>query len=258
MWRKKTDKRITAAGIAIAAAIIAYGAWKDLHPLLQPQVKAASFTSYKMLHDVKDPAALAKDQTSSFIFPIGEIKGDDGVFVPSSLKPVSLPQQETVLLLTLDKVPSHFSPVYDSLREPVKAWSRSGSLVNDVFIDYSENPPDLDRIGPFTSGLRAYLQRQYWIILGVRRTALPFSQENRTKLANMLKGIEFIVYRMEDVEKTGETLGQTITRIDKEGLPFLLRVKALPDYDALKKELPEGKQNFSGFVLGQQPSDKTE
>ena len=247
MWRHKTDRRLIAAGLLIVALIIGYNAWKDLQPPpASPQ--STTMTAYTLITHDQDVAAIKKDSRASAIFWAGDIAGDPAVITPSPVTPTGLNQQASMPLFTLEQIPLQLSPLFKAIQGVADAWLRV-SLVNDIYIDYRDTTPDYEALGPFVAGLRAHFQAEYWVVVELRRTSLPYAQETRTKLANMLKTVEFFVYRLDEVTAKNETLIQTISRLDEEGVPFMLRTAKTPDYAALAKEMPEGKQYFGGFII---------
>ncbi len=65
----------------------------------------------------------------------------------------------------------------------------------------------------------------------------------------MLKSVEYFVYYLDDVQGKEETVAQAIARIEKEGVPFMLRTSRQLDYAALMKEMADGQQYFAGFII---------
>ena len=248
MWRHKTDRRLIAAGLFILAMIIGFNAWKDMQP--KPFVpQKATMTSYTLVNRQEDVAALKKDEAASGIFWAGDIVGDPPSVTLSPIPPTSLGQQASMPLFRMESLPNNLSALFQALETAIKPWASHDSTVNDIYIDYQTMTPDLDALGSLTNGLRGHFEMQYWVVAGLRRTPLSYPQETRTKLGNMLKSVEYFVYYLEDVTAKDETLSQTIGRIDKEGVPFMLRTSRQPDYEALLKEMPEGKQYFGGFII---------
>lgn len=248
MWRQKTDRRLIAAGLFILALVIGFNAWQDMQPK-KGTVRTATLTAYTIVADQQAAEAAGNDASASVIFWAGGVVGTPPSFVPSPLKPVILRQQSSMPLFTVETLPTNFSQFFAALDQPVAQWSATGGLVNDIYIDYTNPNPDFGTLGPLANGLRGHFENSYWVVVGLRRTPEAWPSETRTKLANMLKAVEFFVYALEDVAIKGETILQTITRIDAEGLPFMLRSTTMPDYAALMREMPEGKQYFGGFIL---------
>lgn len=247
MWRHKTDRRLIAAGLLIVALIIGYNAWKDIQP--RPRApQSSTMTAYTLITRDQEVADAKKDNRFSAIFWAGDIAGDPAVVTPSPVTPTGLNQQASMPLFTLEQIPVQLSPLYKQIKGAAEPWLH-GSLVNDIYIDYRDSTPDYDALGPFVAGLRAHFETEYWVVVQLRRTPLSYAQETRTKLANMLKAVEFFVYRLDEVTAKDETLIQTISRLDEEGVPFMLRAAKTPDYAALAKEMPEGKQYFGGFII---------
>ncbi len=248
MWRKKTDKRIVAAGLLILAGIIGYNAWDDMQP--KPFVThKTTMTAYTLVLRQEDVAAVKNDDTASGIFWAGDIAADPVAITPSPIPPVGLAQQSSMPLFKMETLPAKLSPLFDAMAVSIKPWVENTSTVNDIYIDYLSKAPDIDGLSPLTNGLRGYFEQQYWVVLGLRRTSLSYPQETITKLGNMLKSVEYFVYYLDDVTAKNETLEQTINRIGKEGIPFMLRTSAVPDYDALQKAMPDGQQSFGGFII---------
>lgn len=247
MWRHKTDKRLIAAGLFILALVIGFNAWQDLHPKATA-TQAATMTAYTLITSPDNVAAIRKDQSASAIFWAGDITADPLAIKPSPIAPTGLNQQASMPLFTLDKIPLQLSALFNLMTPAAEPWVR-GHLVNDIYIDYRASPPDYDALGPFAKGLRAHFETEYWVVVELRRTPLSYAQETRTKLANMLKAVEFFVYRLDEVSGKEETVYQVISRLDEEGLPFMLRTSTMPDYAALKRQMPEGKQYFGGFII---------
>lgn len=249
MWRHKTDRRLIAAGLFILAMIIGFNAWKDMQPkTLVPQ--KATLTAYTLISRDEDVAELKKDDTAAGIFWAGDIAGDPPAITPSPVTPTGLTQQSSVPLFKLEKVPQQLTPVFDALGTAIKPWTKGTSTVNDIYIDYLSPTPDLDSIGVMANGIYGHFEQQYWVIVGLRRDAATYPRETITKLGNMLKFIEYFVYRLDDVTAKGETLVQTVVRINKEGIPFMLRTDKKPDYEAFMKQMPEDQQqSFGGFII---------
>lgn len=250
MWRKKTDKRITATGIAIIAALIGYGAWRDTHPDLSPHPSTlVAFPTYIWADDNSDAALVKADSALGGVFWIGDVAGDPPSFKSSGIEPKVLPQQETMPMLVLTEIPHSLSALFELVRSPIRAWVRTGNIVNDIFIDYRNDHPDLDALSPLVSGLRTDLEREQWIIVGLMRGSADMTPEMHTKLANMLKYIELYTYRLDDIQRPMETLEQTLRRLETENLPFMLHVHEKPDYAALTQAFPQGVRNFGGFII---------
>jgi hypothetical protein len=248
MWRQKTDKRLVAAGLLILALIIGYNAWNDMQP--KPFVSHKNtMTAYTLVTRQEDIAAVKKDETASGIFWAGDIAGDPPTITPSPVPPTGLTQQSSMPLFKMESLPPRLSPLFDAIAVAIKPWVEHTSTVNDIYIDYLSKTPDLDGLSPLTNGIRGYFEQQYWVVIGLRRTPLTYPQETITKLGNMLKSVEYFVYYLDDVTAKGETLAQTVTRIGKEGIPFMLRTATVPDYEALRKSMPDGQQSFGGFII---------
>lgn len=248
MWRQKTDKRLVAAGLLILALIIGYNAWNDMQP--KPFVShKVTMTAYTLVSRTEDIAAVKNDDDASVIFWAGDIAGDPPTITPSPVPPTGLTQQSSMPLFKMEGLPPKLSPLFDALAAAIKPWVANTSTVNDIYIDYLSKTPDIDGLSALTNGIRGYFEQQYWVVVGLRRTPLAYPQETITKLGNMLKSVEYFVYYLDDVTAKGETLDQTITRIGKEGIPFMLRTATVPDYEALRKSMPEAQQSFGGFII---------
>lgn len=248
MWRHKTDRRLIAAGLLILAMIIGFNAWHDMHPKSFVPHKV-TLTAYTLVSRAEDVAAVKNDETASGIFWAGNILDNPPRIEASPIPPVSLKQQASMPLFRMEAPPQNLSGLFDALSPEVKAWAGHGSSMNDIYIDYQSTTPDLDAFGSLANGLRAHFELQYWVVAGLRRTPLSYPQETRTKLGNMLKAVEYFVYYLDDITGKDETVAQAILRIEKEGLPFMLRTSRKLDYEALMKELGDGKQYFSGFIV---------
>lgn len=248
MWRHKTDRRLIAAGLFILALIIGFNAWKDMQPkTFTPQT--ATLTAYTLVSRAEDVDAVKKDETASGIFWAGDIAGDPPQVDLSPVPPVSLGQQASMPLFRMDAMPKNLSALFDALAPAVKPWAGHNSTMNDIYIDYQSTSPDLDALSALTNGLRGYFEQQYWIVAGLRRTPLSYPQETRIKLGNMLKSVEYFVYYVDDVVGKDETVSQAIMRLEKEGVPFMLRTSRQLDYAALMAEIADSQQYFAGFIV---------
>ncbi len=249
MWRHKTDRRLIAAGLFILAMVIGFNAWRDMQP--KPFVpQKATLTAYTVISRDDDVAALKNDDTAAGIFWAGDIVGEPPAITPSPVTPTGLTQQSSMPLFKMEKVPQQLSPLFTALATAIQPWTKGTSTVNDIYIDYLSLTPDLDSVGVMINGIRGYFEQQYWVIVGLRRGATTYPRETITKLGNMLKSVEYFVYQLNDVTAKGETLAQTVVRINKEGIPFMLRTDNKPDYEAFMKQMPEDQQqSFGGFII---------
>lgn len=252
MWRQKTDKRLVAAVLAVLGLIVGYGAWQDMHPK-PPQSKPQAFSRYHFVSGDRELAAAPQDGTPIIVWTgtlaPGEGNGETK-FTPSPVTPVLFPQREILLLYKIDgALPRSFSPAFKGVEDGARAWKNAGNLINDIYIDYPADNPDLRALTAFCNGLRAHLEREYWIDAQLKRGSAALDTERRTALGNLLKSVRMLVYEANDVRKPDESLEQTILRLSPEGLPFALRIHAEPDYIALKKALAGKAENFLGFVL---------
>ena len=261
MWRKKTDKRIVAAGLLGLALIIGYQSWDDFQLRVRPQPEF-TYTPFFLARDTAGLAAVPKETTKVVVWA-GDLKADGPVtFTPSNLAPKIFEQREVMVMLNLDNLPADPSAIYEEISKAVEPWKNAGNIINDVYIDYRGDTPDFGALETFVNGLWAYMRREIYVVLQVKRGNTIGDPVHRNKMANLLKGVQYYAYDTKEVAKAGETLTQTISRLDAEGMPFMLRTGTKPDTAALVKEIPEPKQYFQGFLLDSdapqpQPQEKT-
>lgn len=252
MWREKTDKRIVAAGIILVGLFVGYGAWQDMHPPPRT-VQIANFTPYYMVTSDEELEALKPMKDASTIIWVGDIEStEDGetVFTPSPVHPVSLAQQEVILLYRVkNPLPRQLSPAFEAFGKGLKPWYETGTLINDIYVEYQPENPDIQRLGVLSNGLRGFFQHQYWIDLEFRRSAESLEPEQKRDLGNLLKSARLMVYKGEDVMRETDDLPATIIRLSSEGVPFALRLPRKPEVEGLAAKLGDKGDNLGGFVI---------
>lgn len=249
MWREKTDKRIVAAGILALGLIVGYQSWDDMQPKEAPR-NEFTYTPYVVADEQAELKDFHQGATAAIAW-IGDIKagGETLEYTPSPITPITLPQMSMMLMFRLDTLPKHFSPLFDQIASAVQPWIKAGNIVNDIYIEYGDENPNLEGLAAFTNGLRGHLQREFFIVLQLKRKAFEDDPLARKKLGNMLKSVEFFSYDVKEAAKAGESLAQTVIRIDGQEVPFMLRATDMPDIPALEKDITEPRQYFNGFAL---------
>lgn len=254
MWREKTDKRIVAAGVLFISAIVGYKTWKDMQPH-EVVKRDFTFTSY-IIADRQDELSNFPKGVDSVIAWAGDVKldGDAGDVAESPLTPVNLPQMETIVLLRIDSLPHAYASLFTKVNNEVIRWRSAGNLINDVYFDYASDDVDLEKLGLFSDALHAHAKNEYYTVIQLRRKVVEADPDFRNKMANMLKSVEFFVYDAKEAAQPGESLADTVKRLNGEGLPFSLRVTELPDNDMMAKNLTDNKDMFRGFLFDK-PND---
>lgn len=263
MWREKTDKRIVAAGIVIVGLFIGYGAWKDMHPPPRT-VQIANFTSYHMVTSNEELEKLKAEKDAAAIIWVGDIESaEDGqtAFTPSPVHPVSLAQREVILLYRIKNTLSRqLSPVFEAFEKGLKPWVETGTLINDIYIEYQPEDPEVQRLGALSNGLRGHFRKEYWIDLELRRSSESLEPEQKREFGDLLKSTRLVVYKGEDVMSETDDLPEAIIRLSSEGIPFALRLPRKPVLDGLAARLGDKADNLGGFVIdaAAEPENKEE
>lgn len=264
MWREKTDKRIVAAGIVLVGLFIGYGTWKDLHPPPRSAAKVVNLTPYYLSESNEELAALPQDNNPAIVW-VGDIEAaDDGetVFTASPVRPVSIPQREITLFYRV-KTPftRNLSSVYKTFEQTMTPWTKTGNLINNIYIEYLPEQPDLQSLAALCNGLRGYFRQEYWIDLQIRRASEELTPEQKRDFGNLLKSVRILVYDTKEVRQSEEErLTDTIVRLSREGIPFALRLPRQPDISELAKGIGDNAENLGGFVIesvsGPEPGNK--
>lgn len=264
MWREKTDKRIVAAGIVLVGLFIGYGAWKDLHPPPRSDAKVINLTPYYVAESNEELAAFPQDGNPAIVWA-GDIEtADDGetAFTASPVRPVSVPQREISLLYRV-KTPltRNLSSVYKTFEQAVEPWAQTGNLINNIYIEYQPAEPDLQSLAALCNGLRGYFRQEYWIDLQISRASEELTPEQKRGFGNLLKSVRMLIYDRKAVQLAeDEQLTDTIVRLNREGMPFALRLNRQPDFAALAKGLGDNADTLGGLVIddvsGPEPDNK--
>jgi hypothetical protein len=104
------------------------------------------------------------------------------------------------------------------------------------------------------NAVRDAMHGSYWLGLFADRKSLESLTDAKLKLEEADKSIRTIILDQKEAQKPGEKLPELIEELDKaDVLPFLLKVKEAPDFEALHKELHPEPERFVGFLVDSPP-----
>lgn len=248
----RRQKKPYAVIFAVVLAVVVFGALRDMHRLNNPPPEPVVALRFHFADDAGDFARLPRD-TSPVMIHIGGIKkqeeenGETYTLVHTDIEPVTLPQREVNLLVTLHDLPvsvSHFSTL---IEQEVTRWKRKNNKIAEILLEWQTDTPDIEKLGIFAAGLRAHLKLDYWIGLGLRRGWFEADPAQAEWLLTRPDGIRSYVYSIDEAQQDNETLEQTLAALDKIGIPFLVKTRRLPPARQ-GVSLREAYPLFGGFV----------
>jgi len=260
MAARKENVPLIIAIIVIFSAIVGVRAYRDMHP---PPADLAAALAQSYAYYVQDDKTIKQvpdDQRSVFI-KIGDFvvdTKDDVTYLPNGPQPTLFAQRDTVIVFNINKLPKNSDAVFSKIESAVDPWKKVGNIFNAIIIDDQEEKPDVEALGVFCNDLKVYLRREHSIGLQLKRHNLPNTPAERNKLANILKSAQYFIFNFEDVRSGQETFTETLARLDKDELPFMLRFKKLPDDFSAKglKQLKELKpEHYLGTLIEQVPQN---
>lgn len=261
MAARKENVPLIIAIIVIFSAIVGVRAYRDMHPAAaDPALDLAQTYSYFADND----ASLAKvpDDQSTIFIKVGDFtidKNDQVTYAADGPKPVNFPQRDTALFFNINHLPQNPAPVFEKISGAMEPWKKVGNIFNAIIVNDEEDKPDLEALASFSNALKLYFHKEHTLILEIKRQHLPSTPAERNQLANVLKTVQYFIFDYDDARIAKEKLFDTLTRLDKEEIPFMLRLKRLPDDFAAdrREKLKALKLNhYSGTLLEEVPSSE--
>lgn len=248
------DKHIFIPLFLVFAAIVSYRAWQDMHP--PPRAPHAFFDTYYFVHNdaMLTPFTTDPEDKRLLVIEAGDIRaGKDGALALGAppVTPISLPQREIVLVMSVDAVPKDFASLGNLLAEAAGKWRDLGDIINDIYI---KGPTDKKSLAEMVDGMntmRDTMHNDYWLGIFAEEAALKAIPDARSKLEEAGKSLRTVILNAKNEQHPDEKIADLIMRLDKSReTPFLLQVEALPDYNALQKALTSpGPDKFVGFLV---------
>lgn len=251
MARRKENVKLIIAIIAGVIGIASYGAWKDMHPSTEPETNNI-FESNYFVHTQAQLDAVPSDKGSVFVDAGKFTISDDGnsiTYTPNTIFPKTFAQRDLVVTVEINKLPKNFSPLFDGINKAILPWKEVGSMMNDILLVYDDPNPDLGDLQVFGNGFRSITHQELFIVWQLKRKAIGETKVARNTQANLLKSTRYFVYDIKEAANPKETLTETITRLNKQELPFMLRFDGKPNTDNINMSLFEKSNSMAGFII---------
>ncbi|MBI1216857.1 MAG: hypothetical protein GC185_13725 [Alphaproteobacteria bacterium] len=250
----RKEKGFLAIGFLIAAVIVGYGAWSDMHRKDDAQARPGSYNRIYYVGNEGDLEHLPDDSypvaalAGSFTAK-GGTKGGADSFAPSDIKPVNFPQREADLFYRLDGIPVQLGPFYDALDKSIDKWHSANNFFNTVYLQDTDPKDSLEDLSNLCAAVKNHLQHDYSINVFIDRDALAAQKDPKVFLGNMTKNVWTIIFDAETAQKPGETLAQTILALNAYESPFLVAVHEKPDVAKVLQAIHGKTKYFMGFLL---------
>jgi len=246
----RRQKKPYAVIFAIAVALVLFGALRDMDRLKNPPEPEVTIVRYNYADDAGDFARLPRD-TSPVMINIGTLaKDEDGTYslTASDIEAITLPQREVNLLVALNDLPEA-SAFGEMVEREVTHWKRKNNKIVEIILDWqAETAPDIEKLGTLATDLRNYLKMDYWVGLGLRRGWFEADPAQLDWPQSGPDGIRSYVYYLDEAQREGESLDETLSALDAFKLPYTLYVQDLPPEKEAER-LIRARPLFNGFVL---------
>lgn len=246
----RRHKKPYAVIFIVVVALVIFGAVRDMDRLKNPIFEISPMRMHYAA-EAEDFGRLPRD-TSPVMIHIGTLSPQEDktyTFTSSGIEPTTLPQREVVLAFSIaGDVPDAFSDFNRTVEEQVNAWKRKNNKITEIYLEWNTPSMDTEKLAMLAGSLRTHLKLDYWIGLGMKRQWFGDDPALAAPFAARPAGIRDYVYDLEEIQRDGETLADSIAALDKLGIRSAIRVKTMPPENE-GAELMKTYENFAGFIV---------
>lgn len=220
-------------GVAALACLIGYNSWRDMGGG-KPSSQAISVTkndlarSWLVLTDLGLNTPPPDNQTV-LIWAGSAVTDKEQTTVIPALTPVNLPQREADLIFKLDRVPKDTKSLINKIKAVAESWKKKNNAVIDVYLDCQCDPLNLRALDSLVTTMRFGAQQDYWIGAVLKRAWLENDPAAQKTAKNMIRNMRAYIYDAGEAARDGETLLETLKKLNSFGVEFALRIDALPE-----------------------------
>lgn len=233
----------------IALALIAFGAFRDMSKLSEPDEDATYPLRYYYVDNASDFAGLPRD-TSPVMLHVGTLdKDENGAYHinHTDVEPITLPQREVTIVIDMDDMPERAGIFGENILDEVTRWKRKNNKIAEIFLEWKTETADEEKLNYVTTGLYDYVRLDYWIGVVMRRSWLEQNPALAAWPQSKPFGLRHYMFDIKEAAREGETLADTIAALNAYDFPFLIRTEDMPR-QKFGRELRASNKNFYGFV----------
>lgn len=199
------------------------------------------------------PASAIPEDAGSLAIWAGAISetGETVSLTQAGMAPRLFPQRQIDLYYQLSGVPTRLTPAFDLIKQSVKAWEKENNTISDVFIEFTQDQPDLSAVASFAKGLKSHLELSYRVNLVARSnwfTPRPDSVADDAALQEIQRTVGRYAFDQNEAIEKNLTPDDFIAAIEQPQFPYYIILDESMDSAQFDKDYSAKAKFFGGFI----------